>query len=259
MTVKRVNPAEAAKLVEEEGYLLLDVRAISEFEEERATPALNVPFLHKTPDGMVPNDDFERVVKAVAPGLEQGMVTHCAMGGRSLRAAQALVAMGYENVVDLRGGFSSEKDDSGQVLNAGWKDSALPVESGPGSPRAYALVAKQAGVDVDTPAVEPPPVVASDPMNRFASDKRTVVCVKYGQSLPGLKRRPYPGELGVRLFENVSALAWNDWVEHSKILINEYRIVSTDLKSMKMLYEQCENFFFGEGVDRPAEFVPPSS
>ncbi|MEL6185511.1 MAG: oxidative damage protection protein [Myxococcota bacterium] len=84
-------------------------------------------------------------------------------------------------------------------------------------------------------------------------------CIKYAQELPGLKRRPYPGELGVRLFDQVSALAWNDWVEHSKMIINEYRIVSTDPKALKMLYEQCEMFFFGEGVDRPAEFVPPSS
>lgn len=259
MTVKRVNPAEAAKLVDDEGYLLVDVRAIPEFEEERAAAAYNVPFLHKTPDGMVPNPDFEKVMRGLAPDLQQGIVTHCGMGGRSLRAAQALAALGYEKVVDMRGGFSSEKDDSGAVLNAGWKDSGLPVHAGPGSARAYALVAQQAGVDAEQPEAEPPPALPSDPINRFASEKRKVQCIKYAQELPGLKRRPYPGELGVRLFDQVSALAWNDWVEHSKMIINEYRIVSTDPKALKMLYEQCEMFFFGEGVDRPAEFVPPSS
>jgi Fe-S cluster biosynthesis and repair protein YggX/rhodanese-related sulfurtransferase len=256
MDLKRVTPSEAKKLVDEDDYLLLDVRAIPEYEDNRAHGAYNVPFLHKTPQGMVPNPDFEKVVAALAPDKTKGMVTHCAMGGRSLRAAQALKALGYENVVDMRGGFSSEKSDAGEVLAEGWLDSGLPTESGPGSPRGYSAVVGATGTDAEVPEAEPLPPLAGDPTNRFASDKRRVRCIKYKRELPGLKRRPYPGRLGERLFEDVSALAWNDWVEHSKMIINEYRVVSTDPKAMQLLYEQCEAFFYGPGVERPAEYVP---
>lgn len=258
MDLKRVTPAEAKQLVDDEGYLLLDVRSIPEHEEGRPAGAYNVPFLHKTTQGMVPNPDFDAVVQALAPDKAKGIVTHCAMGGRSLRAAQALKALGYENVVDMRGGFSSEKDDSGTILNPGWKDSDLPVESGPDARRGYETLVSAAPRPVEIPESEPPPPLEGDPMNRFASSKRKVHCVKYRRELPGLKRRPYPGELGQRLFDQVSALAWNEWVEHSKMIINEYRIVSTDPKAMQMLYQQCEMFFFGPGVARPAEYVPPS-
>ena len=256
MDLKRVTPTEAKKLIDEEDYLLIDVRAIPEYEEGRALGAYNVPFLHKTPQGMVPNGDFAKVLKAVVPDPTRGVVTHCAMGGRSLRAAQELKALGYERVVDMKGGFSSEKDDSGKILNPGWVDSDLPVEAGSGGERAYAVLSQAVQEEVEVPQAEPLPPLPGDPVNRFASDKRLVRCIKYQRELPGLKRRPYPGELGQRLFEQVSALAWNDWVEHSKMIINEYRVVSTDPRAMQMLYEQCDAFFFGAGVERPAEYVP---
>lgn len=256
MDLKRVTPLEAKKLVEEDDYLLVDVRAIPEYEESRAEGAYNVPFLHKTPQGMVPNVDFAKVMQTLAPDKTKGIVAHCGMGGRSLRAAQTLKALGYERVVDMKGGFSGEKDDSGTTLNPGWVDSQLPTDAGPGSGRAYATLAQSLGEPVEVPTPEPLPPLPGDPVNRFASDKRRVHCVKYQRELPGLKRRPYPGELGLKIFEQVSALAWNEWVEHSKMIINEYRVVSTDPKAMQMLYEQCESFFFGPGVERPAEYVP---
>ncbi|CAN0555274.1 unnamed protein product, partial [Laminaria digitata] len=85
---------------------------------------------------------------------------------------------------------------------------------------------------------------------------RKVHCVKLDRDLPGLKRRPYPGPLGERIFNEVSAEAWNEWVEHSKMIINEYRINSADPSAIKLLMEQCEAFVFGEGVERPEGYVP---
>lgn len=248
MDLKRVPPTEARRLAEDEGYLILDVRSVQEFESEHIPGAYNVPFLHKTEDGMVPNPDFASVLERLAPDKDRKIVTHCAMGGRSQRAARQMTEMGYSEVVDMLGGFASQKDDDGKVVETGWKDSGLPTEEGPGRPKSYADLGGTA------PGVEAP----REGMNRFASEHRTVQCKKLGRELPGLKRRPYPGALGERLFAEISALAWDEWVEHSKILINEYRIVTTDPKAMEMLYEQCEAFFFGDGIERPAEYVPVS-
>lgn len=260
MELKRVSAAEARRLVEEDGYRLIDVRSVPEFEDRRAEGAENVPFLHKTDQGMVPNPDFESVMQSVAPDKGTGLVTYCEMGGRSVRAAQSLVRLGYTNVIDILGGLSSEKEDSGRVVHEGWADSGLPMGSGPGGAKGYSELSQGVGAEAAPSVEEAAPPASDDPsMNRFASSKRKVNCIKFKRELPGLKRRPYPGELGLRLYEGVSALAWDEWVEHSKMIINEYRIVSTDPKAMEMLYEQCERFFFGEGVDRPAEYVPQSA
>ena len=53
---------------------------------------------------------------------------------------------------------------------------------------------------------------------------RTVQCVKLGKVADGLKVQPYPGPLGKRIFENVSQEAWNMWLAHQTMLINEYRL-----------------------------------
>ena len=81
-------------------------------------------------------------------------------------------------------------------------------------------------------------------------------CVKFGKELPALKRRPFPGELGDKIFSGVSAEAWNLWVEHQKMILNEYRIQSTDQEAMRLLMEQCEQFFFGAGARMPDGYVP---
>ena len=75
--------------------------------------------------------------------------------------------------------------------------------------------------------------------------------------LPGLDFAPYPGDLGKRIFENVSKQAWESWVNHQTMLINEYRLTPVDPKARKFLEEEMEKFFFGEGSDVPKEFVAP--
>jgi Fe-S cluster biosynthesis and repair protein YggX len=86
---------------------------------------------------------------------------------------------------------------------------------------------------------------------------RTVKCVKFGREMPGLERIPWKGELGKRVYENVSLEAWKMWVEHSKMLMNEYRLNPLDPNSQKIMEQQMEQFFFGEGARLPEGYVPP--
>ena len=81
---------------------------------------------------------------------------------------------------------------------------------------------------------------------------RMVHCVKLDQELPGLKRAPYPGELGQRIYENVSQEGWNLWLQHMTLLINHYGLNLADPRATQLLREELEEFFFGEG-ERLAE------
>ena len=87
---------------------------------------------------------------------------------------------------------------------------------------------------------------------------RMVQCVKLNKEAEGLERQTYPGDLGKRIFENVSKEAWQEWLKFQTMLINENRLSPVDPKARKFLEEQMENYFFGEGVEAPADFVPPS-
>lgn len=87
---------------------------------------------------------------------------------------------------------------------------------------------------------------------------RTVQCVKLGRDAEGLDRPVYPGDLGQRIFENVSKEAWQLWLRHQTMLINEYRLTPVDPKARKFLEEEMEKYFFGDGSMLPDEFVAPS-
>jgi len=86
-----------------------------------------------------------------------------------------------------------------------------------------------------------------------------VVCVKLNKEADGLANQPYPGDLGKRILENVSQEAWNMWLSHQTMLINEYRLSLMEAKSRKFLEEEMEKFFFGDGSDAPADYVPPEN
>jgi Fe-S cluster biosynthesis and repair protein YggX len=88
---------------------------------------------------------------------------------------------------------------------------------------------------------------------------RVVKCVKFGKEMPGLDRVPWRGELGKRVFENVSKDAWKLWIEHSKMVMNEYRLNPLDPNSQKIMEEQMEQFFFGEGSKLPEGYVAPKA
>ena len=86
---------------------------------------------------------------------------------------------------------------------------------------------------------------------------RMVQCVKLGKEAEGLDLPPYPGELGVKVYNNVSKEAWAAWLQHQTMLINEYRLTPIEPKARKFLEEEMEKYFFGEGSAAPTEYVPP--
>ena len=88
---------------------------------------------------------------------------------------------------------------------------------------------------------------------------RMVKCVKLGQELPGMVYKPFNNDLGQRIYDNVSQEAWKQWIEASKMIVNEYRLDLTSPDGQKLLMEQAERFFFGEGADRPPDYVPPQA
>lgn len=83
---------------------------------------------------------------------------------------------------------------------------------------------------------------------------RMVQCVVLGSEAEGLDRSPYPGDLGQRIFENVSKLAWQKWLGHQTMLINEYRLAPIEPKARQFLEQEMEKFFFGEGSEAPPDF-----
>lgn len=86
---------------------------------------------------------------------------------------------------------------------------------------------------------------------------RTVNCVILGTEAEGLDYAPYPGELGQRIYDNVSKDAWQRWLAHQTMLINEYRLVPIEPDARRFLEQEMEKFFFGAGSAVPEEFVPP--
>lgn len=89
--------------------------------------------------------------------------------------------------------------------------------------------------------------------------ERMVMCAKLKEELPALKEVPFDGHpLGKRVFEEVSAKAWGQWVEHMKMLMNEYRLNLGTSEAQQFLLDQMEKYFFGEGAAAPPDYVPPA-
>jgi len=88
---------------------------------------------------------------------------------------------------------------------------------------------------------------------------RTVHCVKLQREAEGLAYAPYPGELGKRIFHNVSKQAWSQWLAHQTMLINENRLSPLDPKARKFLEGEMEKYFFGSGSAAPQGYVAPDS
>lgn len=86
---------------------------------------------------------------------------------------------------------------------------------------------------------------------------RTVQCVKFNEEMEGLDFPPFPGELGEKVFDQVSKEAWKQWLGQQTILINEYRLSSLDPKARSFLQEEMQKYLFGdEDIDMPEEFKP---
>lgn len=87
--------------------------------------------------------------------------------------------------------------------------------------------------------------------------QRTVKCVKLNKELPGLQKPPFPGELGQKVYENVSQEAWKMFLEYFKIIVNEFRLDLTKPETDKVFYKQVNDYFFGKGGKLPEQYVEP--
>lgn len=87
---------------------------------------------------------------------------------------------------------------------------------------------------------------------------RYVECTKLKKQAEGLALPPYPGDLGKRIYEHISAEAWQLWVGHQTMLINEYRLSLMDVKAREFLVKEMEKFLFSDNAEKPSGYVPPS-
>jgi len=85
---------------------------------------------------------------------------------------------------------------------------------------------------------------------------RMIKCAKLGIEAEGLDKPPYPGDIGEKIYQSISKQAWQMWLDHQTMLINEYRLSSIDPKAREMLASEMEKFLFGEGSEKPEGFVP---
>jgi Fe-S cluster biosynthesis and repair protein YggX len=83
-----------------------------------------------------------------------------------------------------------------------------------------------------------------------------VDCVKFGREMPALPKPPFPGELGERIFNNVSQEAWALWPQQATIIINHYGLNMADPRAHEVLFQQMEEFFFSEDAQMPEGWVP---
>lgn len=134
MDIKRVTPEQAKELLDsDQCYVYLDVRTVPEFEAGHVPGAKNVPVVEPDPSGrMQLNPRFVEIVEANF-GKEVKCITGCQKGGRSIKAAELLLAIGFPHVLDMRGGFGGETDEMGRVTFPGWAPRGLPTsrESAP--------------------------------------------------------------------------------------------------------------------------------
>ncbi len=117
--IVRISPAEAHAKVTGEGFTYVDVRTPEEFAEGRPAASVNVPL----------DDDFVTAMTARF-AKDARIVVGCKAGGRSLRAATALVAAGFTNVLDQRAGFDAVRGPFGEVTEPGWSRAGLPQDAG---------------------------------------------------------------------------------------------------------------------------------
>ncbi len=128
MEIKRITPEQAKELLDSpQDFVYLDVRTVPEFDAGHVPGAKNVPVMEPDPYGrMGLNPRFVEIVEANF-GKNVRCITGCQKGGRSLKAAELLLAAGFSSVVDMRGGFGGETDSMGRLTFPGWAPRGLPV------------------------------------------------------------------------------------------------------------------------------------
>ncbi|MCH9699442.1 MAG: oxidative damage protection protein [Gammaproteobacteria bacterium] len=88
---------------------------------------------------------------------------------------------------------------------------------------------------------------------------RMIDCLKLGIQAEGLEEPPFPGQKGMEIFENISRQAWQQWLEHQTMVINENRLTPFEPEAKRMLETERDKFLFGEGVDKPEGYKPPET
>ena len=140
MSFKEVTPEEASRLMSESGHAYVDVRSQPEFLNGHPSGALNVPVMFREAMGMVPNPDFLTVMQANFD-RQSPLLIGCQSGGRSGRAAEALVAVGFTDVSNVVGGYGGAQGEPGQPIIKGWLELGLSVDYGGPEGRSYAALA----------------------------------------------------------------------------------------------------------------------
>jgi rhodanese-related sulfurtransferase len=126
MTVEKITPEQALVLMEDEGFVYVDVRSVPEFEAGHPEGAYNVPWQHRGATGLVPNPDFLAVMTACF-AKDTKLIVGCQAGGRSRAAAEALEAAGFTGVRDQLAGWGGARDAFGKAIEPGWMACGLPT------------------------------------------------------------------------------------------------------------------------------------
>ena len=126
------------------------------------------------------------------------------------------------------------------------------------------IVSKMGGMDIEAVAKDTPENITTvqiEPsIGVTEKDVNTISkAFELEKDLEGLDFPPIPGELGKKIWENVSKEAWNEWIKHQTMLVNEYRLNLSDIRARKYLAEQMEAHFFGDGADAASGFIPPET
>lgn len=144
MEVKRITPEQAKQLLEStQDYIYLDVRTVGEFDAGHVPGAKNIPAFEPDAFGRMQfNPRFIEMVEANF-GTEVKCIVGCQKGGRSLKAAELLLAAGFKNVVDMRGGFGGETDQTGRITYPGWAPRGYPATRESTPQERYETLAKK--------------------------------------------------------------------------------------------------------------------
>ena len=135
MEIRQTTPSDAYETLQSNPTAVyLDVRTPEEFAAGHPEGALNVPVIFFRSGSSSPNPDFVSAVQQLVP-TSTPLLVGCQAGGRSQRGAELLVAAGYSDVTNVRGGFGGARDETGRVVIPGWRDAGLPVATGSGEKR----------------------------------------------------------------------------------------------------------------------------
>ncbi len=100
----------------------------------------------------------------------------------------------------------------------------------------------------------------SAPQGESTPGPRMVFCVKFQKELPGLDQVPFEGHpIGQRIYDHVSRQAWKLWLDHMKLVMNEYRLNLSNPQAQEFLLQMMEQYFFGEGAAFPPDYAPPGA